>query len=171
MQIHTTVFYCLVAVLAILYYAVNKIFNMKADIIVFYYVITAVLVIAYGLYVKFKNAGETKKIKAMFVVCAVVVVADVAACVHYLPKYTYKQAETIVNEQYGEGKTKIDVDTGNYFVIDGQKFCKGAYVFYYDNGGDAEVYVFNQYTGESVLAKTVKNYNADTVAEEIIKGE
>ena len=79
MQIHTTVFYCLVAVLAILYYAVNKIFNMKADIIVFYYVITAVLVIAYGLYVKFKNAGETKKIKAMFAVCAVVVVADVAA--------------------------------------------------------------------------------------------
>ena len=45
------------------------------------------------------------------------------------------------------------------------------YVFYYDNGGDAEVYVFNQYTGEAVLAKTVKNYNADTVAEEIIKGE
>lgn len=171
MSRHTTVFYVLVALMAMAYYAVNKAFGMTTDINIFYVILTGVVVIAYGLYVNYKKEGNEKKIKILFAVCAIIAVADIAACVSFLPKYTYSKAQQIVEESYEEAKTAVEMDFPQFFTWGEHKFSKGCYVFFYDVEGDLYVYTFDQFSGDNKLSRIVEDYDIETAAEKIVKEE
>lgn len=171
MKLHTMIFYAIIAVMAVLYFAINKMFGMKSDINIFYYIMTGIVVIAYGLYVNYKNENKTKNIKILFAVCAVLIVADVAVCAYYLPKYTYKQAKESIEERYEEAKVNVDLDFPRFFMWGEHKFSHGCYTFFYDVDDDLYVYNFNQFTGESALERIVEDYDLETAADKIIKGQ
>ena len=170
MKTHTMFFYGIIAIMAMLYMLVGNMFH-KTDINIFYYILTAVVVLGYGQYVRYNNAGENRKKKILLLVLAVISLVDMGICVSFLPKYTYDKGQTIIEERYEEAVNPVELDFPVFFLWGEHKFSKGCYEYFYDVDGDLNVYLFNQYTGESFLGRIVEDYDINTAIEKIIKEE
>lgn len=170
MKTHTMIFYGIVALMAALYMAVSSAY-MKLDINIFYFILTGIIVLGYGQYVKYNNAGDSRKKKLLLVVLAVISLIDIGVCAYFMPKYTYSKAQSIIEERYEEAKVPVELVFPLFFLWGEHKFSKGCYEFFYDVEGDLNVYLFNQYTGESFLGRIVEDYDVDTATDKIIKEE
>jgi len=170
MKIHTMVFYGIVAAMAIVYMMLGNMFR-KLDINIFYYILTAVAVLGYGQYVKYNNEGNAKKKKLLIIICSVIAVVDIGVCAYHMPKYTYSKAQSLIEERYEEAKVPVELEFPRFFLWGEHKFSKGCYEYFYDVDGDLNVYLFNQYTGESFLGRIVEDYDINTATEKIIKEE
>jgi len=170
MKIHTMIFYAIVALMAVVYMTISGAFR-KLDINIFYFILTGIMVLGYGQYVKYNNAGDSRKKKLLVIACAVLAIIDVGVCAYFMPKYTYSKAQGLIEERYEEAKVPVNLDFPLFFRWGEYKFSKGCYEYFYDVEGDLNVYLFNQYTGESFLARIVEDYDIKTASEKIVREE